>query len=52
MVKYVPKYSKGTLKKKDQQRTYEMVLMRCFCVIFYSDFLYKTICYGYSFELH
>ena len=25
-----------------------MILMRCF----YSDFLYKTICFGYSFELH
>ena len=26
--------------------------MRCFCVVFFSGFLYKSICYGYSFELH
>ena len=24
----------------------------CVCVFFFSDFLYKTICLGYSFELH
>ena len=28
-----------------------MMLMRCFCG-FFSDYLYKSICYGYSFELH
>ena len=28
-----------------------MMLMRCFCGLF-SDFLYKSICCGYSFELH
>ena len=28
-----------------------MMLMRCF-VFFISDFLYKSICCGYSFELH
>ena len=38
--------------KKDQQRTYLMMLMRCFCDVFFSDFLYKSICCGYSFELH
>ena len=29
-----------------------MMLMRFFCVFFFSDFLYKSICCGYSFELH
>ena len=33
--------------KKDQKRTYLMMTMR-----FFSDFLYKCICCGYSFELH
>ena len=42
---YLP--TKGTLKKKDQQRTYLMMFMH-----FFSDFLYKNICCGYSFELH
>ena len=35
-------------KKKDQQKTYLMMFMR----FFFSDFLYKNICCGYSFELH
>ena len=26
--------------------------MRCFLCVFFSDFLYKEICCGYSFELH
>ena len=50
MVKYVSTYTKGTLKKKDQQRTYVMMLMRRFCV--FSEFLCQSICYGYSSELH
>ena len=33
--------------KKDQKNTYLMMIMR-----FFSDFLYKGICCGYSFELH
>ena len=33
--------------KKDQKKTYLMMIMR-----FFSDFLYKGICCGYSFELH
>ena len=33
--------------KKDQKRTYLMMIMR-----FFSDILYKGICCGYSFELH
>ena len=28
------------------------MLMRCYCVFFFSDFLNKSICFGYSFELH
>ena len=39
-------------KTKDQQRTYQMMLMRCFCVVVFPDFLYKSICCGYTFELH
>ena len=42
----------GTHKKKDdQQRSHQMMLMRCFCGLF-SDFPYKSICCGYLFELH
>ena len=37
---------------KIQWRTYQMMLMRCYCVFFFSDFLNKSICCGYSFELH
>ena len=29
-----------------------MMLMRHFCVVFFSDFLYKSICCGFAFELH
>ena len=33
-----------------------MMLMRWFCVcvffVFFADFLYRSICFGYSFELH
>ena len=38
-------------KKKDQQRSHQMMLKRYFCGLF-SDFLYKSICCGHSFELH
>ena len=38
--------------KKKLQRTYQIMLMRCVCVVVFSDFLYKSICFGYSFELH
>ena len=37
--------------KHDQQRTDHIMLIRCFCPC-YSDFLYKNIRGGYSFELH
>ena len=51
VVKYVATYTKGTLKKKDQRRTYLMILLRCFCVffclfVFYFDFLYKAYVVG------
>ena len=29
-----------------------MLLMQCFSVVLSSDFLYKSIIYGYSFKLH
>ena len=52
MVKYVTTSTKGTLKK-DQRRIYLMMLMRCFGLfLFFSEFLYKSICCGYPFELH
>ena len=39
--------------KKDQRNIYLMMLTQCFCVLlFFSDFLYKSICCGYSFEMH
>ena len=41
--------------KKDQKRMYLMMIMRVFFFVFFvffSDFLYKGICCGYSFELH
>ena len=44
--KYVSTYTKGTLKK-DQRKICLMILMQ-----FFSDFLYKSVCCGYSFELH
>ena len=34
--------------KKDKQKTHKIMFMR----FFFSDFLYKSICCGYSFELH
>ena len=40
-------YLLRTHYKKDQKRTCLMMIMR-----FFSDFLYKGICWGYSFELH
>ena len=40
----------GVHLKKDQQKTY--LMMRCFFLLFFSGLLYKSICYGYSFELH
>ena len=51
MVKYVLTYTKGTLKKRSAKDllndVYAMFMFLCF-----SDFLYKSICCGYSLELH
>ena len=52
MVNWYITYTKGTLKIKGQQRTYLIMLIQCFVFFFPSDFFYKTMCYGYSFELH
>ena len=53
MVKYVSTYTKGTLKQRSvkdlSNEAYAMLL--CF-LFFSSDFLYKSMCCGYSFELH
>ena len=46
MVKYVSTYLVYTLEQ-DQHWTCLMMFMR-----FFSNFLYKSICCGYSFELH
>ena len=46
MVKYVSSYY-GYTVKKDQKKTYLMMIIRFFFI-----FLYKGICCGYSFELH
>ena len=35
MVKYVATYTKGTLKKKDQRKTYLIMFMRFFFLIFF-----------------
>ena len=43
---YLP--TKGTLKKKTTAKD----LFDDVYAIFFSDFLYKSICSGYSFELH
>ena len=48
VVKYVPTYTKGTLKKK-MLKTHQIMLMRCLLVFlfFFSDFLYKSTRCGY-----
>ena len=49
MAKYVSTYTEGTLK----QRSVKDLSNDAYCVFFFfSDFLYKSICCGYSFELH
>ena len=51
MVKYIPTYTKGTLKKRSgkglSNDAYAMLIF-----FFFSDFLYKIICCGYPFDLH
>ena len=39
-------------KKKDQQWTQQIMLLQIFCAFCFSDFLYKSLCYWYSFALH
>ena len=51
MVKYVSTYTKSKLKQslaKDLSNDNYVM----FFVFYFSDFLYKSICCGYSFELH
>ena len=53
MVKYVSPFTKGTLKKRSAKYLFNdayAILFRFF--FFFSDFIYKSICCGYSFELH
>ena len=60
MVKYVPTYTKGshthTKKKRSAKEfindAYAMFLCFFLCFFFSSDFLYKSICCRYTFELH
>ena len=51
MVKYVSTYTKGILKKKRSRKDlpYDTCTMS---LQGFSDFLFKSICSGYSFELH
>ena len=52
MVKCVSIYTRDTLKK-DQQRTYQMVICNVFVLLFFSPgFLDKGIGCGYSFDLY
>ena len=44
-------HTEGMLKKKKKKKKKEM-LMQCFSVLFFPDFLYTSICCGYSFEWH
>ena len=51
MVKYLPTYTKGTLKKKIRTSN-DAYVMLLSAFLGGGDFLYKSICYGYLFELH
>ena len=50
VVKYVPIYTKGTLKRISA-KVLSNDVYAYFCDLF-SDFLCKSTCYGYSFESH
>ena len=50
MIKYVSTYTKVYLKKKDEWRTYLMMPMWCFCVLFSLIFFIKP--YGLSTHLN
>ena len=49
VVKYPP--YKGTVFMKDQQRTFMRSVFNDAYAILFSDFLYKSMCCVYSFEL-
>ena len=55
MVKYVPTYTQGTLKKKKKKRSAKDLSTDAYATFllffFFPDFLFKSICCGYSFEL-
>ena len=50
-VKYVSTYTKDTLEKRSAKDLSDDAYAMFLCV-FFSDFLFKSICCGYSFELH
>ena len=55
MVKYVPTYTKDMLRKKEKKKldtdsSNDAYAMFLYC--FFPDFLYKSICFGYSFYWH
>ena len=51
VVKNVSTYTKGTLNK-DQRRTSNDAYGMFFFLFLFSDFRNKSMCCGYSFELH
>ena len=52
VAKYVSTDTKGTLKQRSVKDLLNDAYVMLLCFIFFSDFLYKSICCGYSFELH
>ena len=55
VVKYVPTCTKGTLKNTANDLSnyaYAMFLYVIFSLVFFIHCIYKSICCGYSFELH
>ena len=48
MVRYVITYLRVYFKKRSAKDLFDGV----YAIFFFSDFLYKGICCGYSFELH
>ena len=51
MVKYVSTYTKGTLKQRSAKDLSNDACVMFF-FFFFPNFLYKSICCWYSFELH
>ena len=52
MEKYVSTYTKGIPKQRSVKDLSNDAYAMLLCFLFFSDFLYKSICCGYSFELH